>query len=405
MSCGDAQPHEIEVSDVHPVADFTASCADLTCSFTDESTDPDGSVVAWRWSFGDGAESTLADPSHLYDAAGPYTVALTVTDDTGRTGRVSREIVVQDSPVPVVTLGTTEIVIDADGPGANVDMMAFWEAPDPTEAVMFVSSKDSPLVERWRYPFSTEDATASLQHPCISDGTNGVLVDQDQARLYVTVRFEPSVCVFGLPDLDFVMEITTSGTSGNSEPNLALLKVATGHRRLYVSYDVVVHVYDADTGTEVGSFVPDHGLENMAADPVHQRLYIPDESDRSGVYVYDPDGNFLAVLGTDLFQSDAEGITLFSCPADGASDDGSGFIVVSDQLEPLTDFHVFDRETFDHVATVRIDGVNNTDGIASTQQSSPAYPTGLFAAIDDDFRTVAVEWSTIFGGMGLACPD
>ena len=48
---------------------------------------------------------------------------------------------------------------------------------------------------------------------------------------------------------------------------------------------------------------------------------------------------------------------------------------------------------------------DNTDGIGSTQQSSPGYPTGLFAAIDDDFRTIAVEWSTIFSSTGLSCPE
>ena len=39
-----------------PVADFTPSCADLTCTFTDNSAD-DGSVTAWIWNFGDNSGS------------------------------------------------------------------------------------------------------------------------------------------------------------------------------------------------------------------------------------------------------------------------------------------------------------------------------------------------------------
>src|SRR5204862_312600 len=38
-----------------PTAAFTASCPTLACSFTDQSSDPDGSVTSWQWTFGDGS--------------------------------------------------------------------------------------------------------------------------------------------------------------------------------------------------------------------------------------------------------------------------------------------------------------------------------------------------------------
>ena len=54
------------------------------CSFTDRSTDADGTVTAWRWAFGDGGTSTSRNPTHVYAAAAStYTVALTVTDNAG----------------------------------------------------------------------------------------------------------------------------------------------------------------------------------------------------------------------------------------------------------------------------------------------------------------------------------
>ncbi len=68
-----------------PTAGFTHVCSNLACSFTDTSTDSDGSVVGWSWSFGDGSTSTAQNPSHTYAAAGTYTVTLTVTDDDGAT--------------------------------------------------------------------------------------------------------------------------------------------------------------------------------------------------------------------------------------------------------------------------------------------------------------------------------
>ena len=49
------------------------------------STDPDGSIVAHAWAFGDGATGVGPSVSHAYATAGVYTVTLTVTDDRGAT--------------------------------------------------------------------------------------------------------------------------------------------------------------------------------------------------------------------------------------------------------------------------------------------------------------------------------
>ena len=66
-----------------PEAAFTFETDNLTANFTDQSTDSDGSIVAWLWDFGDGSgsTSTAQNPSYTYAAAGTYTVTLTVTDD------------------------------------------------------------------------------------------------------------------------------------------------------------------------------------------------------------------------------------------------------------------------------------------------------------------------------------
>jgi PKD repeat protein len=66
-----------------PVATFSTACTDLTCNFTDTSSDSDGSIVAWSWDFGDGTTSSQQSPSHTFAAGGTYPVALTVTDNNG----------------------------------------------------------------------------------------------------------------------------------------------------------------------------------------------------------------------------------------------------------------------------------------------------------------------------------
>jgi serine protease len=69
-----------------PVANFSSAVSGLTATFTDSSTDSDGSIVSRSWNFGDGsAASTATNPSHAYTAAGTYNVSLTVTDNAGAT--------------------------------------------------------------------------------------------------------------------------------------------------------------------------------------------------------------------------------------------------------------------------------------------------------------------------------
>ncbi|MEK6851579.1 MAG: PKD domain-containing protein [Candidatus Thermoplasmatota archaeon] len=63
--------------------------------FGDASTDVDGNVAAWSWSFGDSGTSAERDPTHAFTEARTYTVTLTVTDDGGGTHSVSRTVTVR----------------------------------------------------------------------------------------------------------------------------------------------------------------------------------------------------------------------------------------------------------------------------------------------------------------------
>lgn len=47
------------------------------------STDPDGSIVAYRWDLGDGTRATTRRVTHTYQSAGTFTVTLEVEDDRG----------------------------------------------------------------------------------------------------------------------------------------------------------------------------------------------------------------------------------------------------------------------------------------------------------------------------------
>jgi lysophospholipase L1-like esterase len=98
-----------------PVASFTSSCTDLTCSFNGTaSSDADGTVIGHAWTFGDGATGDGATASHTFSAAGTFNVSLTVTDDDFATGSVTHAVTVTAPPPPVGTLS----ILDLAGTGA-----------------------------------------------------------------------------------------------------------------------------------------------------------------------------------------------------------------------------------------------------------------------------------------------
>jgi PKD repeat protein len=61
--------------------------APSTVKFVGSSSyDTDGVITNYLWDFGDGTNSTLANPTHVYATAGNYTATLLVTDNSNGTG-------------------------------------------------------------------------------------------------------------------------------------------------------------------------------------------------------------------------------------------------------------------------------------------------------------------------------
>ena len=83
-----------------PVANFSSTTSGLTATFTDSSTDANGTIASRSWNFGDGTTSTATNPTKTYSAAGTYTVTLTVTDNQGATGTRTQSVTVGTPPLP-----------------------------------------------------------------------------------------------------------------------------------------------------------------------------------------------------------------------------------------------------------------------------------------------------------------
>lgn len=75
-----------------PNADFSFSCNSLTCNFINLSSDSDGSIVSSNWNMGDSTGSAQTHPIKTYGAYTSYNVSVTVTDNRGNTGTVTKNV-------------------------------------------------------------------------------------------------------------------------------------------------------------------------------------------------------------------------------------------------------------------------------------------------------------------------
>ena len=135
-----------------PTAAFTFICNAEECTFTDGSTDTDGTIASYAWDFGDGNTSTEASPVHAYAGLTELTdfdVSLTVTDDDAETNEVTHTVAVAppaqtvcdngsgtfaecgltltDAATVVVTITSLDCTADGN--------MLIITAPDPDETV------------------------------------------------------------------------------------------------------------------------------------------------------------------------------------------------------------------------------------------------------------------------------
>jgi hypothetical protein len=122
-----------------------------------DSYDPDGSIVAYAWDFGDGNNITGVAPTHTYAQNGTYTVALTVTDNGGAT----------NTSTTTATIADTEPVAD------------FSASPTRGLGPLTVAFTDNSTsydgIEAWDWDFDNDGVTDStVQNPTYEYAEEGV---------------------------------------------------------------------------------------------------------------------------------------------------------------------------------------------------------------------------------------
>ncbi len=94
---------------VRPISSFTYNCVELTCSFTNLSSDEEGPLITSIFDFGDGTESADPDPIHTYPIGGTYTVTLVVQDLDGAKVGSDQNVSVNSPPHVAIVLPVEEL--------------------------------------------------------------------------------------------------------------------------------------------------------------------------------------------------------------------------------------------------------------------------------------------------------
>jgi PKD repeat protein len=184
-----------------PVANFTFSCNGLACSFTSTSSDPDGSITAYSWTFGDGTSSTAQNPSHTYAAGGTYTVRLTVTDNRGGTASASKSVTVNQPPVANFTFSCNGLACSFTSTSS-----------DPDGSITAYS---------WTFGDGTSSTAQNPSHTYAAGGTYTVKLTVTDNR-GATASASKSVTVNQPPVANFTFScngLTCSFTSTSSDPD------------------------------------------------------------------------------------------------------------------------------------------------------------------------------------------
>ncbi len=316
------------------------------------------------------------------------------------------------------TVVTERVVHDTDDP-------AIWLHPeDPSQSLVLGTDKDA---DGALYAFDLKGHVVKrvpgLERPNNVDIELGLALGGVVTDIAVlTERYANSIRVFTLPDLRpvdgggievFVGEALRApmGISLYKRPSDGAIYAVVGRKEgPREGYLWQYRLEDDGTGTVKGTKVREFGaysgsaeIEAIAVDDALGYIYYSDEGLGIRKYRADPEavdaGEELAVFGTEGFEEDREGISIFT------RDDGTGYILVSDQQD--NSFHVFPREgtppdPHAHPLIKKIfTSTNESDGSEVTSAALGAdFPEGLFVAMSDDGTYQYYPWPDLGIGGG-----
>ncbi|MSV30063.1 MAG: phytase [Bryobacterales bacterium] len=332
-------------------------------------------------------------------------------------------------PPDLVAAGRTDPVShDADDP-------AIWVHPsDPAASLIIGTNKvkapDGALVV-FGIDGSVRQTVAGLDRPNNVDVEYGlVLAGRSVDVAVATERVKNQLRVFRiLPDGSGIADVTSPGntrvfsdrTGDETAPMgislyrrprdgavFAIVAPKSGPRQGYLGQ---YRLEDDGQGRVKAAFVRYFGtfsgvaeIEAVAVDDALGYVYYADEGDGIHKYHADPDhadaARELAHFGRNGFRADREGIAIY------VRDDGTGYIVCTDQLEGNSEYHVYRREgepgrPHDHEKLLKVvrGGADSTDGLEITSRPlGPKFPSGMMVAMNSVGRNFFLyRWEDVAG--------
>ncbi|MDM7830695.1 PKD domain-containing protein [Cellulomonas edaphi] len=111
------------VPNVAPTAAFSTDVTDLKVDVdASASTDQDGTIASYAWSFDDGGTATGKTASHTFTTAGDHTVTLVVTDDDGDTGTVQHTVTTvapNQAPTAAFSSSVADLKVSVDASASD----------------------------------------------------------------------------------------------------------------------------------------------------------------------------------------------------------------------------------------------------------------------------------------------
>jgi PKD repeat protein len=254
-----------------PTANFTFTTSGLTATFTDSSTDSDGTIASRSWNFGDGGTSTATNPSRTYAAAGTYNVQLTVTDNGGATNSRTQSVTVTAPPGNALQNG-----VPLTGQSGALNAQTFYTVAIPAgasnlnivtsggtgDADLYVRFGSAPTLTTYDCrPFRSGNAeTCTFAAP--SAGTYHVMLNGYSAYSGLTIQASWSTGGGGTQTYTNTADVTIPDNNATGASSTIAVSGRTGNGQASTPVAVnIVHPYIGDLIVDV--IAPDGTVYNV----------------------------------------------------------------------------------------------------------------------------------------------
>jgi PKD repeat protein len=182
------------------------------------SSDSDGTIVSYAWTFGDGSTGNGLNVTHAYNAAGSYDITLTVTDNGGLSHSATHRVVIEAPvikrpPVAVITGPTSGLVgepLSFSGTGSadeDGQIVAYaWDFGDGTTDNKAETTHSYQAADTYKVTLTVTD----------NDGLTGTASSTVWIKKPVQIKLPPTPVIAG-PKMAQISQTVTFDGSGSSD--------------------------------------------------------------------------------------------------------------------------------------------------------------------------------------------